>query len=282
MPKSTRGRKPRACDSCRRKKIQCDRAVPQCNYCQHHGLTCSYNEAAKTEGSRVRSRLSRFPNSMSPSRQLSPFEHDVEVSPRASDAHDRNPTYLEGLRLVNGDPFFSLQGQQWIRSRTGSTISSNIIDKYRLPYLCSTRPPLANDNHKILKLPDRQIVEELAVRFYQSIDNSTDDGHRINFQILIDASRSILIYLEKALPVLAHECFWVIIFYPMTAISTIFFVALLDNRSDSENERLRLLQSFTQLIRQIPIKRLTVAEISHLEFIEEVVQEMSRLVLLAL
>lgn len=520
---------------------------------------------------------------MSPSRQLSPFEHDVEVSPRASDAHDRNPTYLEGLRLVNGDPFFSLQGQQWIRSRTGSTISSNIIDKYRLPYLCSTRPPLANDNHKILKLPDRQIVEELAVRFCsstqslvfpllslqrfttitlplaynsvtkrhttsakccaygvlimcdifgldpgdtladiscwcqryaleiegsipvilremrvdgleslmmlmifkyfmgdlesasflvsmtsrfliqlgahlypsspnaydkhneahhirdlfwvcycidkdlshrtgqpptinddhcdltlppnyvqmqssnilssslftirhsstvplypwdirlsvtksriynelhsisasrlsgteilrrirhldeelegwrvtlppdhrptlsflkqtpvdahtntqaimlrlsyhhcvilihqarcrvfqsdQSIDNSTDDGHRINFQILIDASRSILIYLEKALPVLAHECFWVIIFYPMTAISTIFSVALLDNRSDPENERLRLLQSFTQLIRQIPIKRLTVAEISHLEFIEEVVQEMSRLVLLAL
>jgi hypothetical protein len=86
----------------------------------------------------------------------------------ASDAHDRNPTYLEGLRLVNGNPLFSPKDQQWIRSRTGSTISSNLIDKYRLPYLCSTRPPLANDNHKILKLPDRQIVEELAARFCSS------------------------------------------------------------------------------------------------------------------
>ncbi|KAF5706853.1 Mut3p-like transcriptional activator [Fusarium globosum] len=113
---------------------------------------------------------------------------------------------------------------------------------------------------------------------YQPTDNLIDDGHRINFQILVDASKSILIYLEKALPVLAHECFWVIIFYPMTAISTIFSVALLDKRSDPENERLKLLQGFTRLIRQIPIKRLTVAEISHLEFIEEVVEEMSRLV----
>lgn len=86
----------------------------------------------------------------------------------ASDAHDRNPTYLEGLRLVNGNSLFSPQGQQWIRNRTSSTFSSNIIDKYRLPDLCSTRPPLANDNHKILRLPDRQVVEDLAARFYSS------------------------------------------------------------------------------------------------------------------
>ncbi|QGI86838.1 hypothetical protein CEK25_013567 [Fusarium fujikuroi] len=116
MPKSTRGRKPRACDSCRRKKvgfppltlpswsseavalqraIQCDRAVPQCDYCQHHGLTCSYNQAAKTEGSAIRyaealaislrhfqltdynrSRFSRLPKLPSPNRQLSPSEQD--------------------------------------------------------------------------------------------------------------------------------------------------------------------------------------------------------------
>jgi hypothetical protein len=67
----------------------------------------------------------------------------------------------------------------------------------------------------------------------------------------------------------------------MTAILTIFSVTLLDTGSDPENERLQLLRGFTQLIRQIPIKRLTAAEISHLEFIEEVVQEMGRLVLLA-
>ncbi|EXM21969.1 hypothetical protein FOTG_10258 [Fusarium oxysporum f. sp. vasinfectum 25433] len=128
------------------------------------------------------------------------------------------------------------------------------------------------------------LIHQARCRDFQadpSSMNLIDDGHRINFQILVDASRSILIYLEKALPVLAHECFWVIIFYPMTAITTIFSVALLDNRSDPENERLKLLQGFTRLIRQIPIKRLTVAEISHLEFIEELVEEMTRLVPIA-
>jgi hypothetical protein len=35
-----------------------------------------------------------------------------------------------------------------------------------------------------------------------------DDGHAANFQLLVDASKSTLTYLEKALPALAHECFW--------------------------------------------------------------------------
>ncbi|KAF4335018.1 transcriptional activator Mut3p [Fusarium beomiforme] len=125
------------------------------------------------------------------------------------------------------------------------------------------------------------LIHQARCRVFQSDQsvNLIDAGHRINFQILIDASKSILTYLEKALPVLAHECFWVIIFYPMTAITTIFSVALLDKQAGSANDRLKLLQDFTQLIRKIPIRRLTVAEISHLEFIEELVEEMSRIVL---
>lgn len=35
-----------------------------------------------------------------------------------------------------------------------------------------------------------------------------DDGDAANFQLLVDASKSTLTYLEKALPALAHECFW--------------------------------------------------------------------------
>ncbi|KAI1059604.1 hypothetical protein LB506_008962 [Fusarium annulatum] len=55
------------------------------------------------------------------------------------------------------------------------------------------------------------LIHQARCRVFQSnqpTDNLIDDGHRINFQILVDASKSILIYLEKALPVLAHECFW--------------------------------------------------------------------------
>ncbi|KAM0318642.1 hypothetical protein ACHAPQ_010618 [Fusarium lateritium] len=108
-----------------------------------------------------------------------------------------------------------------------------------------------------------------------------DDGHAANLQLLVDASKSTLTYLEKALPVLAHECFWVIIFYPMTAIVTIFSVALLNTRASPVLRDLERLEDFMQVIRQIPIRRLTLAEITHLDFIEVIVMEMGRLVIAA-
>ncbi|KAF4990568.1 hypothetical protein FGRMN_8383 [Fusarium graminum] len=114
-----------------------------------------------------------------------------------------------------------------------------------------------------------------------TIRNIVDEGHATNLQLLVDASKSILTYLEKALPVLAHECFWIIIFYPMTAIVTIFSVALLNNKSTPLLRDLERLEDFAQIIRQIPIRRLTAAEITHLDFIEELVVDMSRLVLAA-
>ncbi|CAJ0550147.1 Ff.00g100770.m01.CDS01 [Fusarium sp. VM40] len=106
-----------------------------------------------------------------------------------------------------------------------------------------------------------------------------DDGDAANFQLLVDASKSTLTYLEKALPALAHECFWIIIFYPMTAIVTIFSVALSNTKTSPVLRDLERLEDFVQVIRQIPIRKLTVAEITHLDFIEELVLEMSRLVL---
>ncbi|RFN48971.1 hypothetical protein FIE12Z_6819 [Fusarium flagelliforme] len=113
------------------------------------------------------------------------------------------------------------------------------------------------------------------------LSNLVGDGHEANFQLLVDASKSILTYLEKALPVVAHECFWIIIFYPMTAIFTVFSIALLNTQTSSLPTNLSLLQDFTRVIQQIPIRRLTAAEVSHLAFIQELVEEMSRLMVAA-
>ncbi|RAH55214.1 C6 transcription factor [Aspergillus piperis CBS 112811] len=33
----------RACDSCYKRKIKCDAAVPQCNWCSHHNIPCTFN-----------------------------------------------------------------------------------------------------------------------------------------------------------------------------------------------------------------------------------------------
>lgn len=65
----------------------------------------------------------------------------------------------------------------------------------------------------------------------------------------------------------------------MTAIVTIFSVALSNTKTSPVLRDLERLEDFVQVIRQIPIRKLTVAEITHLDFIEELVMEMSRLVL---
>lgn len=65
----------------------------------------------------------------------------------------------------------------------------------------------------------------------------------------------------------------------MTAIVTIFSVALSNTKTNPVLRDLERLEDFVQVIRQIPIRKLTVAEITHLDFIEELVMEMSRLVL---
>ncbi|GKU14293.1 unnamed protein product [Fusarium langsethiae] len=126
-----------------------------------------------------------------------------------------------------------------------------------------------------LRQPEAEILRR--IRMFSPAVGLVGDGHEANLQLLIDASKSILTYLEKALPVVAHECFWIILFYPMTAIFTVFSIALVNTQTNSVSSNLILLQDFTRLIRQIPIRRLTVAEISHLAFVEDLVAEMSRL-----
>ncbi|GKZ93222.1 transcriptional regulator family: Fungal Specific TF [Aspergillus niger] len=42
-PQKHRKRISRACDSCYKRKIKCDAAVPQCNWCSHHDIPCTFN-----------------------------------------------------------------------------------------------------------------------------------------------------------------------------------------------------------------------------------------------
>ncbi|KAL6916230.1 hypothetical protein FSST1_007725 [Fusarium sambucinum] len=124
-------------------------------------------------------------------------------------------------------------------------------------------------------------IHKARCRIFSPASGLIGDGHEANLQLLVDASKSILTYLEKALPVVAHECFWIILFYPMTAIFTVFSIAVVNTQTNSVYSNLSLLQDFTRVIRQIPIRRLTVAEVSHLAFIEDLVAEMSRLMVAA-
>jgi hypothetical protein len=68
-----------------------------------------------------------------------------------------------------------------------------------------------------------------------------------------------------------------VIFYPMTAILTIFCSILLNPLSSRAGEDLELLRSAPRFIRNIRIPRLTVNEITHMKMIEDFVAELIRL-----
>ncbi|KAI4600588.1 hypothetical protein KJ359_000947 [Pestalotiopsis sp. 9143b] len=50
MSSTSKSRK-RACDSCYRRKIQCDAESPRCNWCSHHNLDCTFNRPTRMKKS---------------------------------------------------------------------------------------------------------------------------------------------------------------------------------------------------------------------------------------
>jgi hypothetical protein len=62
-------------------------------------------------------------------------------------------------------------------------------------------------------------IHKARCRMLRPVAGLVGDGHEANFQLLVDASKSILTYLEKALPVVAHECFWYVYLLSHTKFS---------------------------------------------------------------
>lgn len=68
-----------------------------------------------------------------------------------------------------------------------------------------------------------------------------------------------------------------VIFYPMSAVLTIFCNILLNPLSPQAEDDLELLKTAPRLIKNIRIRRLTMNEIMHIKLIEEFVAELIRL-----
>ncbi|KAL0937299.1 fungal specific transcription factor [Colletotrichum truncatum] len=215
----------RACDSCHRRKIQCDGAVPQCNWCKHHGMACTFNRATKVkkrvaaaragsekdlverlnrieqaleaarrnQGSQDPGNEGRDP-SMSPSSSSAPMSSvgpepmAADGTPEATQARALEPPawasgatvgkmhfagyYLGDISSHNGVPFFSSDGQEWIRSRTGEDASIQTL--FALGPLWQTQHPVPIHLGAYLhsnsgrELPDRTVVEEYLALFRAS------------------------------------------------------------------------------------------------------------------
>ncbi|KAI1855206.1 hypothetical protein JX265_006652 [Neoarthrinium moseri] len=103
------------------------------------------------------------------------------------------------------------------------------------------------------------------------------DGVSSSLALSVEASRSTLVYLRVAVQEMVGESFWMVVFYPMSAILTIFCNILLNPLCPRAEGDLELLNSTPELIRGIRFRRLTLNEVMHIKMIEDFVAELIRL-----
>ncbi|KAK3988921.1 putative transcription factor [Cladorrhinum sp. PSN332] len=102
-------------------------------------------------------------------------------------------------------------------------------------------------------------------------------GVSSSLALSVEASRSTLLYLRSAIPAFLTHAFCMMLFYPMSAMVTIFCSILLDPLGENALEDLKLLDAAPDLIRAIKIRQLTRNETVHLRLVGEFVTELSRL-----
>ncbi|KAK4183344.1 putative transcription factor [Podospora australis] len=102
-------------------------------------------------------------------------------------------------------------------------------------------------------------------------------GISSSLMLSVEASRSTLLYIRNAIPALPVEAFCMMLFYPVSAILTLFCSILLDPLGPQAQDDLELLDSAPHLIRGIRVRQLTENEMLHLKLVDEFVSELSRL-----
>ncbi|KAF4438880.1 hypothetical protein F53441_12701 [Fusarium austroafricanum] len=102
-------------------------------------------------------------------------------------------------------------------------------------------------------------------------------GVESSMALALEASRSTLVYLRAAMCGLASEAFWVIVYYPTSAMMTLFFNILTDPLHERAEQDLELLKAAADLVNSLPVRRLTALEVSHMKMVNDFVVELVRL-----
>ncbi|RAH84877.1 hypothetical protein BO86DRAFT_396516 [Aspergillus japonicus CBS 114.51] len=98
---------------------------------------------------------------------------------------------------------------------------------------------------------------------------------RVSSAMLVtNANQSTLSFLEVALPVLAGECFWVVIFYAVTAVLALFRAVLKDPLGSG---LMKTLRGVPKLMKKVPIRTPTLGVIFHAHFLGNFTTELVRL-----
>ncbi|KAI9376625.1 hypothetical protein BJX61DRAFT_530779 [Aspergillus egyptiacus] len=166
-------RTPRACDACYKRKIKCDAAVPQCNWCSHHDSPCTFERKTRRTRKKVAiakdnpqvdaqlsERITRIEKLLSeklpqglpheaasplPQQTFSGFatsSRDITPTPPAltqPSASSSVPLHFAGrelgaISLFTGIPFILPEGQEWVQSRTGQKLAFDRFTSSRAPW----------------------------------------------------------------------------------------------------------------------------------------------------
>ncbi|KAJ5123833.1 uncharacterized protein N7515_007658 [Penicillium bovifimosum] len=103
------------------------------------------------------------------------------------------------------------------------------------------------------------------------------DGVSSSLALSVEASRSSLCYLEAAEHVVVDGVFWTLIFYPMSALLTLFCSILQNPLDPHSREDLDRLKVATVMIERIFSRKLPATEVVHFKLVADFIVELKRL-----
>ncbi|CAK96324.1 hypothetical protein M747DRAFT_311751 [Aspergillus niger ATCC 13496] len=100
-------------------------------------------------------------------------------------------------------------------------------------------------------------------------------GITSSINLSITASRSTLSYLKRVLPIIKGKCFWIILFYAITAVLTLFCDTISDPHGPDVHHNVELLQDVPGLIHRVPVRHLALGELTHLQYLNGFTTELA-------
>ncbi|KAE8146839.1 putative C6 transcription factor [Aspergillus avenaceus] len=207
--RQTRKRTARACDACYKRKIKCDAAVPQCNWCSHHNIPCTFqrvinkrrkektNTNPQQKSTNLAERIDRIEKLLTDSllKEASPhaspsasgsasFGLKLPSFPALSQSSVSSsvPLHFAGrelsvVSLLTGIPLLLPEGQEWIQTRTGQKIDVEKLSPTRPPWekqrALNTSAWLSDlKTGTLFDLPDKTTVELHLKRYGLSLMQS--------------------------------------------------------------------------------------------------------------
>ncbi|KAB8259950.1 hypothetical protein BDV32DRAFT_123704 [Aspergillus pseudonomiae] len=175
-PSAPKKQRRRACDSCYKRKIQCDAEFPQCNWCKHHNLACTYNRLQTRTQPRDQLHLQLSEKSSETDSNLSNSDVNLHSASTGSSVGSRRtqPSSfgLDSMTCFNWMHLLSDEGQKWIESRTGEKVRFEELYAPDLPWANTRRLYMETLNSSsIRELPSRCSVEGYVKQYFASFQS---------------------------------------------------------------------------------------------------------------